>query len=102
LLGFIWVDGVCLGNVVVVNAHMGNIPGITAGHMAIHTSLRSPDRCAETATLVFAFLAFGLVAAHTRLIKPVLIGFLHAHMGIVAVDAREIDVGIVLVEIALV
>ena len=51
---------------------------------------------------MFAFLGFGLVAAHTRLIKPVLIGFLHAHMGIVTVDAREIDVRIVFVEIALI
>lgn len=51
---------------------------------------------------MFAFLGFGLVAAHTCLIKPVLIGFLHAHMGIVTVDAREIDVRIVFVEIALI
>jgi len=51
---------------------------------------------------MLAFLGFGLVATYTGLVKSVLIGFLHAHMGIVAVDAREIDVGIVLVEIALV
>ena len=42
------------------------------------------------------------VAIVTSLIKKVCIGFSHAHMGVVAVDAREIDVGIVLVEIAFV
>jgi hypothetical protein len=51
---------------------------------------------------MFAFLGFGLVAAHTRLVKSVLTGFLHAHMGVVAVDAREIDVRIILVEIVLI
>ena len=51
---------------------------------------------------MFAFLGLWLVAAYTCLVESILIGFLHAHMGIVAVYAREIDGRIVFVEITFV
>lgn len=101
-LWILWVESVGLGNVVIVNANVWNIAGIAAWHVAIDTSFATPHRFSDGAVFQFAFVRVWVVAANTRLIESLLIRFLYAHMGVVAVYAGKIDVGVVLVEVALV
>jgi hypothetical protein len=46
---------------------------------------------------VLTLLCFGLVTTDTSLVKPILVGLFYAYMGIVAVDAGEVDFGVVFI-----
>ena len=96
------MKGIGFGNVMIVNAYMRNVSCIAAGHVAIHASAVTPDGGREAASLVFALFGFGLMATHAGLVKPVLVSLFDTHMRIVAVDTGEIDVCVVLVEVAFV
>lgn len=96
------MKGIGFGNVMIVNAYMRDVSCIAAGHVAIHASAVTPDGGREAASLVFALFGFGLMATHAGLVKPVLVGLFDTHMRIVAVDTGEIDVCVVLVEVAFV
>jgi len=70
--------------------------------VTVHASAVTPNGGREAASLVVALFGFGLMATHAGLVKPVLVGLFDTHMRIVAVNTGEIDVCVVLVEVAFV
>lgn len=86
----------------IVDAHVGNVAGFTAGHMTVYTCLAASLRNRKRAIFEFAFSTVCGMAVYTSLIEALLVGFFHAHMGVVTINAGEIDIRIVFVEIAFV
>jgi hypothetical protein len=70
--------------------------------MTVYACLAASLRNRQRAIFKFAFATVCGMAAYTSLIETLLVGFFHTHMGVVTIDAGEIDIRIVLVKVAFV